>query len=578
MLIWNNLRTKLLVVFLSLLLVPVTGMGIYSYLFMSRTVLDKAIEVEQQNLDSQASHVRSILVETQNTLIFLSNLQAMQVLRNTGPETDLYQSSLQVLARDLQNYLKMFPIVQYLAYYDQLGAQAIEVATHESQQLTPDIRNFITQVLSSPIDTTHLFLDTPAFNPYQDLTLALRVEHGVIVIMIRGEALFQPGINNVVSETWSLQLPVQKTLHVIGTQQPFLPSQANEYDNWRRNTRGYYRHNELYTFYQNISIPTSRSQYNVVLFHTILANHLQPDLNQYAQAFVTLSIGILFCVLALGLFAIDRFITPLRHLKELVDEIRRTEKTPMLPHRLPPDEIGELSLAFYTMAIELEAKRISERALVEKLITAQEDERKRIAYDLHDGLIQQLVGARFYVNQANSQVQPEVSEILTVGIDTLSSAIVEGRRIMQGLHPSVLDDLGINEALKELSLTIAKVAKWQLELDIQELRQEVDRLTSVTLYRVVQEALNNALKHAEAQNVSVTLSEDEMIHLIIADDGHGFDNSSHNDSKGWGLRTMRERVTLLHGTFQVDSQIGTGTIIHITLPPHKSEMELTKDD
>ena len=158
--IWHNLRTKLLVVFLSLLLVPIVGMGIHSYFFMSRTVLKKAIEVEQQNLSSQSSHVRSILVETQNTLIYISNLQSMLVLQSSDPTTDIYEASLQVLTYDLQNYIRMYPIVQHLAYYSTTGDPLIAVQSTDTRVPTEKFEEFVAQVLSSPDDTTHIFLDS----------------------------------------------------------------------------------------------------------------------------------------------------------------------------------------------------------------------------------------------------------------------------------------------------------------------------------------------------------------------------------------------------------------------------------
>lgn len=571
--VWGNLRTKLLIVFLCLLLAPIIGMGIYSYLFMSQTVLDKAIEVEQQKLDSQADHVRFILLETQNTLIYVSNLQAMRVLENSTEDTEPYQSSLQILFHDLQNHVQMYPNVQNLAYYNALGKPLVEVQSGPFSLQTSGFTNFVKQVVTAPMGSTHLFLNERIDSRLPDLTLALRTHNGAVIITIWSEALFQPGIYNGISETWSLLLPIQATLHAVGEQQTFLSPQSNEIDVWRRISEGYYQHEEKYTFFENMSIPTSLGQYNVVLFHTIPSQRLQPNLNLYAQAFVSQTIGVLLCVIALGLFAIDRFITPLRHLKEKVDEIRRTEKTPTLPKKLPPDEIGELSLAFYTMAIELESKRKSERELVEKLISAQEDERKRIAYDLHDGLIQQLVGARFYINQAKSLVSSEAADTLSFGYDTLSSAIVEGRRIMQGLHPSILDDLGIAEALIELSQTIAKVANWELILDIHTLPREPSRLTSVTLYRIAQEAFNNAIKHASAQQVTVKLWADELIYLMITDDGEGFDQMNHR--LGWGLRTMHERVSLLDGMFDIESHVGVGTTLRVIIPYQAIETERT---
>lgn len=589
MLAWRNLRTKLLIVFLSLLLIPIMGIGLYGYLFISQTVLDKAIEVEKQNLDSQSSHVRAILVETQNALIYLSELSALQVLENSAPDTNLFRSSLQVLQSDLQNFVQTHPMTRQLAYYNALGEQVIGVwsdgeAVFLQAESLPYLDNFVKQVLSAPIGTTHLTLAERTDGKPHDLILALRSTEGVVLKNVRSEWLFQPGINNAISETWSLYLPIQAVLHVVGNENTLQSPEHTTHDDWQRNSRGYYLTNGNYVFFQNIGVPTLQGQYNVVLFHTIPENRLQADLNQYAQAFVSLTVGVLFCVIALGLFAIDRFVEPIRDLKQSMDDIRKTGKTPMLPKKLPPDEIGELSLAFYTMAIELEAKSKSERALVEKLINAQEEERKRIAYDLHDGLLQQLVGARFHLNQCKSLSSDSLSEkslqVFKLGYETLSSAIVEGRQIMQGLHPNILDDLGVVEAIRDLCNNMAKVGDWQVELDLDTLEHEPNRIVSVTLYRVTQEALNNACKHANAQAVHVQLREENNeLHLMVADNGHGFDLSQlSSNGRGWGLRTMKERVSLLDGQIQIDSTLDYGTTIIVNLPNKQTVNEDESDD
>lgn len=583
MLAWRNLRTKLLIVFLGLLLIPIMGIGFYGYVFISQTVLSKAIEVEKQNLDSQASHVRSILVETQNALIYLSELNALRVLENSAPDTDLYQSSLSILQSDLQSFVRTHPITRQLAYFNALGEPTIGIwADGDDVFLNNEafdyLDDFVQQVLSAPVGTTHLMLAERDDGTPHDLILALRSNDGVLLKSIASEWLFQPGINNVISETWSLHLPIQAVLNVRGTGETMLSPELNAHDDWQRNSRGVYRSDDNYVFFQNVSVPTLQGQYNVVLFHTIPERRLQADLNQYAQAFVTLTVGVLFCVIALGSFAIDRFVEPIRYLKQSMDDIRKTGKTPMLPRELPPDEIGELSLAFYTMAIELEVKRKSERALVEKLINAQEEERKRIAYDLHDGLLQQLVGARFHLNQCKTLSLENLSErsvdLFTLGYETLSEAIVEGRRIMQGLHPNILDDLGIVEALRDLCNNMAQAGNWHLELDLDQLEQEPNRIVSVTLYRVTQEALNNACKHAGANTVRVQLRAEDDLHLMIMDDGHGFDlGQLSTNGRGWGLRTMKERVSLLDGDIQIDSKVNMGTIITVNLPNKKEVVE-----
>ena len=573
-----SLRSKLLAVFLSLLLIPTLGIGIYSYLFMMQTVLDKSIDVAQQNLASQAVQVQTILMDSGNNLIYLTNLQALRVLESSSQNAALYQSSLQLLRTDLQTYIQTHPIVQYLAYYDASGEATIALWSADTIQQTDVIQGLVNQVLRAPAETTHLSV-IPRNDPQTaDLILALRSDNGVMLTGIRGDMLFQPGIQSSTPVTWSLQLPIDTVLHAASDGSSLLSPRIEQYGDGdtQQQSNGYYVHQTNYTFFQRVSVPTARSRYDVVLFYTIPASHLQPDLNQFASAFITLMIGVLFCVIALALFAIARFITPLRHLRQSMDEIRKTERTPLLPQAFPADEIGDLSLSFYSMALELEAKRNSERALVDKLITAQEDERKRIAYDLHDGLLQQLIGARFQLSQCKALLSDDALDMHLSGYEALSDAIVEGRRIMQGLHPSTLDDLGIVEALCELIETAAVASNWQPELDIQQLSVEPDRLISVTLYRVAQEALNNINKHAFAHRVLIKLWQDDRIHLLIRDDGQGFDTQQR--SRGWGLRTMRERVTLLHGLFKLESDAGAGTVIYVQLPGKSlSEKERQND-
>ncbi len=577
MLIWQNLRSKLLFIFLILLFIPVVGTGIYGHFFLSATLLQNTIEVEQQNLNSQASYIRAIFSDVQHSLMYISETRVIKVLANSAPDSDLYQSSVQVLQSDMQTFVATHPMVQYLAFYDVIGERIVSIDSastsieSQTKNTSDHFKSFVTNILEAPIQTTHLIVDSPNDGTIDAITFAFRTSEGVIIMSIWSETIFQSGAEQPISETWSLRLPIQVVLHFTVDGQDSLSPAINKHDDWLRNSQGYYIEEDRHVFYQNISIQTVQDHYSVVLFHTIPTDHLTADLSLYYKTFALLSVGVLLCVISLALFSIGRFVEPLRQLKQSVDDVRKTQQTPTLPKQLPPDEIGELSLAFYTMAIELEAKRHSERALVEKLITAQEEERTRIAYDLHDGLLQQLVGARFYLNQCRTNLSDNISdsslEIFTQGYDSLSEAIIEGRRIMQGLHPSILDDLGLIEALGELCQISSKHGKWHSHIDLERLDSEPDKTVSVTLYRIVQEALNNVNKHAHANNVKLKLWLDDGIHLMIQDDGQGF-NPKHppKSDSGWGLRTMRERVSLLYGTIQIESQIGDGTSITIWIP------------
>jgi signal transduction histidine kinase len=481
----------------------------------------------------------------------------------------------------MQNFVITHPLYQDLAFYNVIGERTIGIEATptgtviQKSGTSDSFKSFVADVLNAPIQTTHLIVNSEADRTTDKITFALRSPDGVIMISLWSEWVFQPGAEKSISETWSLRLPIQVILHFTPPGQDILSPAINKYDDWLRNSRGYYIDGDNHVFYQNISIPTSQDRYTVTLFHTVPTQRLSADLSLYYKTFASLAVGVLLCVIALALFSIGRFVEPLRQLKQSVDDIRKTHRTPALPKQLPPDEIGELSLAFYTMAIELEAKRQSERALVEKLITAQEEERARIAYDLHDGLIQQLVGARFYLNQCKiifSDVITNPSlEIFTQGYDSLSSAIVEGRRIMQGLHPSILDDLGLIEALGELSHMSAKRGHWHNDIDLEKLDIEPDKAVSVTLYRIVQEALNNIIQHAKATHITLKLWQDNGIYLVGRDDGQGFNPEQPPESdSGWGLRTMKERVNLLYGTIEITSQLGEGTTITIWIPEEQT--------
>jgi signal transduction histidine kinase len=233
-----------------------------------------------------------------------------------------------------------------------------------------------------------------------------------------------------------------------------------------------------------------------------------------------------------------------------------------------------LTRTFVQMAQELEHQRQQEHRLIEKLINAQEEERKLVAYDLHDGLIQQLVGARYYLNSVYEQYQDSDqagADDIRRGCETLTEAIIEGRRIVEGLRPAVLDDLGLTVAIEEVAQVSAQAAGWTLELDVESIPVEPDKAVGVTVFRIAQEALNNIRKHADARHVRLTLRNGNGIDLLIQDDGKGFASHVLNgETRGLGVTTMKERATLIHGTCEISSMPGGGTKVHMWVPlsPH----------
>ena len=206
---------------------------------------------------------------------------------------------------------------------------------------------------------------------------------------------------------------------------------------------------------------------------------------------------------------------------------------------------------------------------------AQEEERARIARELHDDLCQRLTGTKYRVEVLHDQVlstHRRMAKDLDDVMQELDRSITEVRRMSFNLRPSVLDDFGLVPALRLLCSEFQKAHGTTTSLEVAEdISDGVGTDTEIALYRIAQEALTNVAKHAGAMHVSVRLTcEGAFLHLHVEDDGKGFVYeeavSKRGAGHGLGLISMRERAELLGGTCAVTSTGGKGTIVAITIP------------
>ncbi len=217
------------------------------------------------------------------------------------------------------------------------------------------------------------------------------------------------------------------------------------------------------------------------------------------------------------------------------------------------------------------AQSVAEQRISEN-IEAAERERGRWARELHDEALQSMGGLRVLLSTARQgRTEGEMDELLSQAIERVDHTIAEMRRLIADLRPPTLDELGLAAALEALVERLS----WGEVLDV-ELRADLDyeagrhptRLFNQvedTIYRLVQEALNNVVKHAGVERATVKVSEaEESIRVQIEDDGSGFDPDGETD--GFGLRGMSERVALAGGALEVRSELGAGTMIEATLP------------
>jgi PAS domain S-box-containing protein len=209
-------------------------------------------------------------------------------------------------------------------------------------------------------------------------------------------------------------------------------------------------------------------------------------------------------------------------------------------------------------------------------LTIQESERRRIAVDLHDGLGQTLSLVKLSVEEAARSARDGVAAKAAASLErlapTLKSALTELRRITMNLRPTTLDDLGILATLswyfREVDATCPNI---RLERDITVLESDVPELLKIAIFRIVQEASSNALKHAGADRITVSLSNEcGTLELLIEDTGCGFDPAvaanSRDFSHGLGLQSMKERAELSGGNYAFKSIPGQGTSIRVRWP------------
>nr|WKN34598.1 PAS domain S-box protein [Tunicatimonas sp. TK19036] len=233
-------------------------------------------------------------------------------------------------------------------------------------------------------------------------------------------------------------------------------------------------------------------------------------------------------------------------------------------------------VATLSSGVDITEKRKAEQAMTHALIEGQELERKRIAKELHDGLGQSLTAIRLHLNALES----DVAQFTQKNKDSfdklkliLQTTTQEVKSISRDLMPNILQDYGLVKALEFLCQTINDTNTVQVHLQVYNMERTLDQSSTIGLYRVSQELINNALKHAQATRIDIQLvGHNSSIVLSVEDDGIGFDHEKNNSSpsRGYGLTNIETRVKSLSGTFNVETRSGEGTLVIVEIPLNQS--------
>ena len=217
----------------------------------------------------------------------------------------------------------------------------------------------------------------------------------------------------------------------------------------------------------------------------------------------------------------------------------------------------------------LKSERQKQHLFSELLIKSQEGERKRLAQELHDGLGQNLLVIKNQIDIYRSTDEREEIELDEIS-DLIKTSIIEVKEISSNLHPHQLERFGLNKSINSMVQKIESVGNIKIETRLDDISGIFSTDDQINIYRIIQESLNNVLKHSDAKKAKVEIrKESKIIYLTIEDYGKGFNiedaSIQNNLFDGFGLKSIKERARLLHGDFNINSSLGNGTTVIITL-------------
>jgi len=322
--------------------------------------------------------------------------------------------------------------------------------------------------------------------------------------------------------------------------------------------------------YRNISVLSSFSrlslpQLNWVMIAEIDYKEVTVPIYRIRTEIIFISIFIFLIVLVVVLILSRRIIYPIQKLNKAAHEVG-TGNLDVKINTNSDDEIGDLTETFNSMVVklkeqsyELEQARLNS---MKALINGQEIERQRLSRELHDSLGQLLIGLKLKYEScaSDSKVDDDLGGVF-------DQTIEETRRISNNLMPVTLSQFGLKTSVRNICDEIAEHSDIDIQLEAMGSDRDIDPEMRIYLFRIIQEALTNIIKHSHAQKAEVKMHFDEhKVLLDIRDDGKGFEYKKVQDRISNGLNNIRNRVSFMSGELTIDSGISSGTKINIQIP------------
>lgn len=287
----------------------------------------------------------------------------------------------------------------------------------------------------------------------------------------------------------------------------------------------------------------------------------------WAVAGAVISVGVNALIIQLAL-------EPLRLLERTADRVGAGDLDARVPYSALADrETARLMAATNAMLDGLAGYRRRLQDVAARALNAAEEERRRISLELHDDASQRLAAILLRLRAARTIDDPAEKDAVLEEVRRELAEAADGlRRYAQGLRPPALDELGLGAAIEAHVRQVADASPIPIEARTEDVGRLDSREAELALYRIVQEAISNALRHSRSRLIRVTVERaDDAVAATVSDDGVGFDarrllSGGEHEKRGLGLFGMRERAAYVGGTVEVESEPGAGTTVRVRVP------------
>ena len=326
--------------------------------------------------------------------------------------------------------------------------------------------------------------------------------------------------------------------------------------------------------YRGIAVLSSYSRINIpnldwVLLSEIDYKEVLKPIYRTRNEIVLISIFIFSIVLLVVIVLSKKITTPIQKLIIASHEVGRGNLEVKIQTQLN-DEIGELIETFNQMVerlkVQTRALEMEKQNSLKSLFNGQEIERQRLSRELHDSLGQLLIGLKLKYESCLNKKEINPDEVQSMG-RLFDQTIEETRRISNNLMPAALSEFGLLTAVRNICNSLSDITRIDLQFTTSGSGKGLNVETEIYLFRIIQEALTNIIKHSEAKKAWLTINfEKERIFVVIKDNGKGFNKHGVVSKKSNGLTNIKDRVQLLGGQLTINSVEGKGTTIEIAIP------------